>query len=217
MTKFGVVFLALMIGGALWAAIPASTGGHAGDESRAARNERLTALTGAPLYLLLLAIAITVLYIPAFKLEHYLIGFILIPPVLLKMASSGTRFFRYYHGDEEYRMAGPPTDLLRFIVAPLLVLSTVAVFVSGVELWWFGFRFGTAWLDVHTGSSVALVITAGAHLVAHLRRSAKVTIAAIAGGRGQALTGRSLVLASLLIGAALAVASLINTRPFPVS
>jgi hypothetical protein len=58
---------------------------------------------------------------------------LLIPPVMLKLATTGYRFARYHTRDPAYRRAGPPTPLLRMI-APLVVASTLAVFGTGVML-----------------------------------------------------------------------------------
>src|SRR5690348_3855069 len=86
-------------------------------------NERLTAASGAVLFLLLAAEGVTILSI----------GQLLIPPVALKLASTGWRFARYYRGTPEYREKGPPLLPLR-LLAPVVVASTVAVFATGVAL-----------------------------------------------------------------------------------
>jgi len=64
---------------------------------------------------------------------HLFVGMLLIGPVGLKLASTGYRFVRYYSGNEVYRRKGPPELWLRMI-APVVVLSTLVVFVSGVLL-----------------------------------------------------------------------------------
>ena len=61
------------------------------------------------------------------------IALLLIPPVLLKMASTAYRFARYYRHSPRTRRNGPPAALLR-VLAPGVVLSTVVVFASGVAL-----------------------------------------------------------------------------------
>ena len=53
--------------------------------------------------------------------------------MLLKLSSTGYRFVRYYTADPPYRRKGPPVLALR-VLAPLVVLSTVVVFASGVAL-----------------------------------------------------------------------------------
>ena len=52
---------------------------------------------------------------------------LLIPPVALKLASTGYRFWHYYRGSPAYVLRGPPHLLLR-LLAPLVVVSTLAVF-----------------------------------------------------------------------------------------
>lgn len=204
MSKFGLVFLILLLAAALNAfARPATAHGTAAP----APNEKLTALTGALLYVCLAAIAASVLYVPRLLPVHYLVGFLAVPPIAVKIASTGYRFARYYTHDPRYRQAGAPSSLLRFVVAPLLVVSTVAVFATGIELWLFDVRFGGWWISAHTLSAVLFMITAVIHLLSHLRRSA----AAIMASAPQA---RSIVVGSLVAGVVLALASLTYATPF---
>ena len=96
-------------------------------------NERLTAATGVVLLVLLAALGVTILRIHPLLSEHMFLGVLLIGPVALKMGSTGYRFIRYYTAEPRYRRKGPPPLLLR-LLAPLVVLSTVVVFASGVAL-----------------------------------------------------------------------------------
>jgi hypothetical protein len=52
--------------------------------------------------------------------------------VLLKLASTGWRMTRYYQRSAEYVRRGPPAMLLRLVVAPVLVLSTISLFATGI-------------------------------------------------------------------------------------
>jgi len=99
------------------------------NESGVTANERLTTLTGGLLLVLLALMGITVLSVRRLLPEHFLLGFLLIPAVALKLASTGYRFWRYYTGDSQYRRAGPPELFLR-LIAPIVVISTVAVFAT---------------------------------------------------------------------------------------
>jgi hypothetical protein len=54
--------------------------------------------------------------------------------VALKLASTGYRFARYYSGRADYVSLGPPAVLMRVVVAPILVISTLVLFGSGVAL-----------------------------------------------------------------------------------
>ena len=219
MTKFGLVFLLVLSAGAIAGWISAVsvyrtqhvTPGVAG-------NERLTASLGAVLFVLLVAVAITILYIQRLLLAHYIVGLLLIPPVALKLLSTGYRFARYYMDDRDYRLAGPPPFLLRFGVAPMLVVSTAAVFVTGLELWLVGLRFGSVWMTAHTVSAVVLEIAAGLHLFGHARRSAVAAVEDLAAPLApEGSKRRSIVVGTLILGAALALAALLYPSPFPAT
>ena len=98
-----------------------------------AGNEQLTALTGVVLLVLLAVLGLTIVRIGAMLNVHMFLGMLLIGPVVLKMASTGYRFVRYYAGTPRYRVKGPPPILMR-LTAPMVVLSTLVVFASGVAL-----------------------------------------------------------------------------------
>ena len=217
MTKFGFVFLVLLAATALWAAGRPRPRERAAADPAVARNERLTALTGLVLYLLLVAVVVTVGGISRLLGAHYVVGFLLIPPVLLKLGSTGYRFWSYYAGGGPFRLAGAPPLLLRFVVAPVLVASTVVVLATGVELWLFGLRFGSIWISIHTVSAVVMLFAATAHLLAHLRRSGDALIEDRGGKSRVPPAVRSWVVASLVSGALLALASLLYASPFPIS
>lgn len=219
MTKFGVVFLVVLLGSAVAAAAVPARGRSLPHLDRGViANERLTALAGALLFPLLAAVAVTTLSIRGFLPEHYIVGLLLVPPVVLKLAATGYRFARYYTRSVAYRLAGPPPALMRLLVAPVLVASTLAVFATGIELWLFGLRYGSGWMTAHTLSAVVFMLAAGAHVLWHMRRSAQVTaeeIVPVQTRVAAVLTRRSLLVASLVLGAVLAVSSLFYATPFP--
>ncbi len=187
---------------------------HGTPLSGVAANERLTSLTGALLFVLLGLMGITILSVRELLPQHFLLGFLLIPPLALKMASTGYRFMRYYTGDAQYRRAGPPGLLMR-LLGPLAVLSTVAVFVTGLELWYFGLRFGSVWVEAHKLSFMVWLPMIGVHVLGHLGKTGEATAAELTSATStQAMTRRSLVVGSLVAGAALAVASLTYASPF---
>jgi hypothetical protein len=213
MSKFGGVFIILLIAAAINAARPLSSGGAQPAGSEVAANQRLTALNGALLFILLTAIGITVLFIRPLLPVHYLVGIVIIPPLFLKLFSTGYRFVRYYGNDAAFRLAGAPPHLLRFVVAPVLVVSTVAVFGTGLELWLFGLRFGSGWISAHTLSAVVFMAAVSVHMFSHLRRSAE----AVAGEVSAPGSRRGLIAAGVILGVALAAASLTYVTPFPNS
>ena len=189
---------------------------HAGGSSvtSVSGNERLTSITGAVLFVLLGLIGITVLQVRALLPEHLLLGIALIPPIGLKMFSTGYRFVRYYRGDPLYRRAGPPELLLR-LIAPIVVLSTLALFATGLELWAFGLRYGSIWVAAHKLSFLIWLPFTLIHAFSHFNKSADAVTAELAGrAQDRVLAPRSLVVASLVAGVVLAVASLAYSSPF---
>jgi hypothetical protein len=96
-------------------------------------NARLTAGAGGVLLLLLAAEGLTLLSVRSLLTAHVVIGMVLIPPVLLKMGSTGWRIVRNYTGSSAYRLKGPPPLLLR-VLGPGVVLLTATLLASGVGL-----------------------------------------------------------------------------------
>ena len=177
-------------------------------------NERLTVLAGILLLVLLAAMLLTVTSVRRLLFEHFFLGLLLLPPIGLKMASTGWRFARYYMGDKKYRAAGPPVLWMR-LLAPVVVVATIALFASGVELWAFGLRFGSGWVEIHKLSFAVWWPAVGLHVLGKLGqtlRGAKEEL--VSAPDHSALSRRSLVVASLVAGAALALASLSYASPF---
>jgi hypothetical protein len=130
-------------------------------------NEQLTTITGAILILLLAVIGFTIPQLRQFISVHLFVGMLLIGPVLLKMASTGYRFIRYYTGDAEYRRKGPPELILR-LIGPLVVLLTVAVFITGIVLMIEGPTHRDPWLLLHKVSFIAWLVFISLHILGHL-------------------------------------------------
>jgi hypothetical protein len=131
-------------------------------------NQHLTSLTAAVLTVLLLAEGVTILWLGNLRAEHMFIGLVLIGPVLLKLASTGYRFVRYYGGARAYREKGPPALPLR-VLAPALVFTTVVVFASGVGLLAAGHRSDIL-MTFHKAGFIGWSICFGVHFLAHLPR-----------------------------------------------
>lgn len=175
-----------------------------------AGNETLTSATALVLTLLLLAEGVTILLIGSMRNEHMFIGMVLIPPLLLKLGSTGYRFVRYYAGTRAYRAKGPPLLPLR-LLAPLLVITTVIVFATGVALLVVGHRAGLLF-TVHKLSFIVWSGFFGVHFLAHLPRMARSLQADWTSDGRRRVSGSSvrlaLVVASIGGGAALALAVL---------
>ena len=176
-------------------------------------NARLTGSIAVVLLALLAADFATGLIVRRVLLSHVLIGFRLIPAVLLKLGSVGYRFVRYYTGDRRFRIAGPPRLLAR-LLGPVSVLLTIVVFGTGLELWLFGYRFGFVWAPLHHASSYLWFAAMAVHVITYWRRVPQLALADWRDHLGGAVARRSLVVGSLLLGAVLAIALLPFPTPF---
>jgi hypothetical protein len=94
----------------------------------------LTSIVGATLLVLLAIEGATIPAIQPLLSVHIFVGMLLLGPVSLKLASTGYRFVMYYAGSSQYVREGPPAPLMRLLVAPVLVLSTLTLFGTGVVL-----------------------------------------------------------------------------------
>ena len=157
------------------------TGGPAG-------NALLTAWTALVLLACSLAELLTLFDVKGLVSWHVAIGALLVPPALLKTASTGWRIARYYVGDTSYQQAGPPPTLLR-LLAPLVVISTLGLLGSGVLLVLLGpVRSGAAlldvvgfrvdWVTVHQGFFAVWVGATGLHLLGRFVPALRITLGA---------------------------------------
>jgi len=115
-------------------------------------NERLTAMTGAVLLLLLAAEGVTILLKRELLTLHFFIGMLLAGPVLLKLGSTGYRFVRYYTRSAPYVRKGPPAILLR-LLGPVVIATSVGVIGSGIVLAFVG-PSQPLWIFVHKATFV---------------------------------------------------------------
>lgn len=130
-------------------------------------NARLTASTGAAIFVLLAIEGLTILRIGNLLNEHVFIGVVLIPVVLVKIASTGWRFAKYYGGDAEYRRKGPPAPLLR-LLGPLVIVLTVVLLASGVGLVLMPVSFRQEMFFVHRASFILWIVAMSVHVLGHL-------------------------------------------------
>jgi hypothetical protein len=132
-------------------------------------NEWLTTATGAVLIALLAVLGVTIVRIGQLTWLHLFLGFLLLGPVALKLASTGYRFARYYAHSDAYVDRGPPPWPLRTI-APAVVASTVVVFASGIVLLFKGPRHPGLWLSLHKVSFIVWLVFTALHVLGHLPR-----------------------------------------------
>lgn len=183
-----------------------------------AANERLTAWSGSALLVLFAVEGVTlVLGVRRTISLHVFVGLLVIGPVLLKLASTGYRFVRYYTGRIAYRLAGPPRPLLR-VLAPFLILATVAMLASGVALLVLPAPFREVALLAHKASFVGWFGLTTVHVLAYLPRlprllSRDTTELGEREGRGAVLRLAALG-SSLAVGLVLAAALVQRAQPW---
>jgi len=132
-------------------------------------NARLTGTLGVVLIGLLAVEGVTILFIRPLISMHVFVGLLLVPPVALKLASTGWRFVRYYTRSPEYVTKGPPQFLLRVLVAPLVVASTLVVFGTGIAMLVVHPRAGQL-VGLHKAAFVVWFVSTGVHVLAYLPR-----------------------------------------------
>jgi hypothetical protein len=130
-------------------------------------NQQLTTITGTILLVLLALVGVTIVRIGQLLWLHLFVGLLLIGPVTLKLASTGYRFTRYYTGDGAYRRKGPPVTPLR-LIAPIIVLTTIVVFVTGVVLLFAGPADRAQLVLIHKVSFIVWLAFAALHVLGHL-------------------------------------------------
>jgi hypothetical protein len=131
-------------------------------------NERLTAGVAVALILLLAVEGVTIVFLGQLLPVHLFVGALLIGPVLLKLASTGYRFVRYYTRAPAYVDRGPPHIVLRAI-GPIVVASTVAVLATGIALLALGPQHRDPLLLLHKASFIVWIAFTGVHVLGHLR------------------------------------------------
>jgi hypothetical protein len=185
----------------------AGTGGPAG-------NAVLTAWTGLVLLVLGVAELLTLINIGGLISWHVAIGALLVPPALVKTASTSWRVVRYYRGNPAYAEAGPPPLALR-LLGPLVVGSTLALLATGVVLIVLGqddsrrglvtlLGFRLDWITLHQASFAVWATATGLHVLARIVPALRLTFLA---GRSRRLPGLPARLVVLII-AGLAAAAL---------
>jgi hypothetical protein len=162
-------------------------------------NERMTLLVGLLLIPLLGVESLTAVSVRRLLPIHLLVGLWLLPVVALKMASTGYRMVMYYARNHAYLSAGPPRWAPR-LLAPVVVASTIALFISGTVLWAAGPAARDPWLAIHKAGFVIWGASTGVHVLIHLRHTVHDGFAELAsGGEGRSMR-RGLAAGAVVLG-----------------
>jgi len=174
-----------------------------------AGNERITGTFGVAIFVLLFVEGVTILRIGKLISAHVFVGVLLIPFVVVKIASTGYRFVRYYTGRSDYVAKGPPPVVLR-LLGPVVTITTVAVLATGIAA---VLNHGSHWLlAAHKASFIVWFAAMTLHVLGHVLETPALAIADLRrAGRAEA-TGAGARLAvfavAAITGVALATASL---------
>ncbi len=166
------------------------TGGPAG-------NTLLTAWTALVLLVLSVGELLTLFDVRGLISWHVAIGALLVPPAVMKTASTGWRMAGYYLGRAPYRQAGPPPLLLR-LLGPLVVVSTLGLLGTGVLLVLLGeeqsraslvtmLGFRVDWVSIHQGFFAVWATATGLHLLGRIVPALRATVGP---GSGALVPGR---------------------------
>ena len=150
---------------------PTGTDGENGkSRSGVVGNERLTALAGAILLVLILVELVSAANLHALLPIHIFVGVLLAGPLVVKLGSTGYRFLRYYTRSPAYVRSGPPRVPLR-VLGPLLIVATLVVVGSGIGLVVTGPARAGLFKPVHSVSVVVWLSLIAIHVVAYLWRT----------------------------------------------
>ncbi len=183
-----------------------------------AGNAVLTAWTGLVLLVLSVAELLTLFNVRGLISWHIAIGALLVPPALMKTATTSWRMTRYYLGSEPYTRAGPPPTLFR-LLGPLVVVSTLGLLSSGVALVLIGQQssqvalvslagFRINWLAIHQGAFAVWATATGIHLVGRIVPAVRIVGRTATSARLPGGTTR-LILSGVVIAAAIGLAFLL--------
>jgi len=173
-------------------------------------NGRLTAVNGMVLLVLLAAEGVTILGIRQLITWHVYIGLLLVGPVVLKSASTGWRFVRYYGRSRPYVEKGPPHPILR-VLGPIVMISTFAVLGTGIGLIFTGPDRREPLLTLHQASFIVWIGATGIHVLGHILHASTTTWRELRDPRATPATRQRrwrtvAIAAALIVGVGLATA-----------
>src|SRR6266568_1459971 len=132
-------------------------------------NERMTALAGAVLLVLIVVELVSAAILRTLLSTHVFVGVLLVGPLVVKLGSTFWRFLRYYTRSPAFVHRGPPSLALR-VMAPLLIATTLVVIGSGIGLVVTGPRSAGPLLPLHGFSVLVWLPLIAIHVFAHIRR-----------------------------------------------
>lgn len=169
-------------------------------------NERLTAIVAVLLLVLLFLVGLTVPVANVQTRLHVFLGVVVIPPVLLKIASTTWRFLKYYGGSFSYRRRGPPAPLLR-LLGPVIVVLTLIMLFSGVGLVILAPKSMHHQLSqIHHASFFLWFVVTTVHVMGHLKETVTIGPRDFVGRTRRLVRGASIRAGTTLVSLAVGVA-----------
>ena len=138
-------------------------------QSSVVGNERITALAGALLLVLIVVELVSAAVLHTLMSIHVFAGILLVGPLVVKLGSTGWRFLRYYTGSPAFVRRGPPHLALR-LMAPLLIATTLVVVGSGIGLVVTGPSSAGLLVPLHGFSVLVWFPLIAIHTFAHILR-----------------------------------------------
>jgi hypothetical protein len=147
-------------------------------QAAVAGNERMIALVGTVLLLLIGAEIVIAAKMQALMPIHIFVGVLLTVPLFVKIGSTGYRFLRYYTGSPAFVHKGPPRLEMR-LLAPLLLLASLSLVVSGITLALLGpANVWSVWvLRLHALSVICWLPLLALHVGAYIWRVPRLLLA----------------------------------------
>lgn len=189
------------------------TGGPAG-------NALLTSWTGLVLLVLSLAELLTLFDVRGLISWHVALGALLVPPAVMKTASTGWRMTRYYTGSPTYARSGPPPMLLR-LLGPLVVAATLGLLGTGIVLVLLGEErahvglltlpgFRIDWVTLHQGFFIVWAAVTGLHLLGRIFPALQTTLLHRSGAEVPGRWARGMWFLVMAAGAAALAVALVH-------
>lgn len=180
-------------------------------------NERMTALAGAVLLVLLVIELVTAARLQTLLVAHVVAGVVLAGPLIVKLGSTGYRFVRYYTRSPVFVRRGPPHLALR-LLAPLLIVATLVVVGSGIGLLVTGPSQAGFLVPLHGFSVLIFLPLLAIHVVAHLPPLPRLVAADVSNHAAAHVRGRTRRLVTnvgaLVLGALAAILLLPTVTPW---
>jgi hypothetical protein len=131
---------------------------------------------------------------------HLVIGTALLAPVALKLGTTGWKIVHYYGNSASYVRAGPPS-LVRRLLAPIVIVTTVGLLGTGAALMLLGPADAGRLASFHRAFFAVWCAALALHVLIHVLHTARAVKAELAPTSAQVLPGRArraLVLTAIL-------------------